>query len=154
MPSPPLVGPPRTPADWAAYYDLRYTVLRQPWQQPRGSERCAEDELPGTVHALLLAPATDAAGPRALAVGMLQLGSPKQGQIRFMAVAPQAAGRGLGSRVMDYLEQQARAAGLLEIILHSRESAVDFYKRHGYTVEAPSHTLFGTIPHFLMRKRL
>jgi ribosomal protein S18 acetylase RimI-like enzyme len=146
------IQPPRTPAEWAAYYQLRYAVLRQPWQQPSGSERVPADEEPGTVHALLLA--AGASTPTALAVGMLQPAAAQQGQIRFMAVAPEAAGQGLGQQVVAYLEAQARAAGLSEIVLHSRETVVGFYQKLGYAVVEPSHTLFGVLPHFLMRKRL
>ena len=143
---------PRTPAEWAAYYHLRYVVLRQPWQQPPGSERVAADEEPGTVHALMLAE-TDGP-PTALAVGMLQPTGHGQGQIRFMAVAPEAAGQGLGQCVVAYLEAQARAGGLREIVLHSREAAVGFYEKLGYAVVGPSHLLFDKIQHFLMRKQL
>ncbi|WP_310398122.1 GNAT family N-acetyltransferase [Hymenobacter sp.] len=154
MPSPAQVPPPRTPAEWAAYYQLRYAVLRQPWQQPPGSERCPADDEPTTVHALLLAEEGPNEAPVALAVGMLQRTDAHRGQIRFMAVAPHAAGTGLGRRVLEHLEAQARAAGLAEILLHARESAVGFYTRLGYAVVGPSHTLFGVIPHFLMRKQL
>jgi ribosomal protein S18 acetylase RimI-like enzyme len=71
-----------------------------------------------------------------------------------MAVAPEAAGMGLGRHIMAYLEAQGRTTGLTEIILHSREGAVGFYQRLGYVVVEPSQTLFGVIPHFLMRKQL
>lgn len=142
------------PAEWAAYYQLRYAVLRQPWQQPPGSERVPADDEPGTIHALLLAPAEFGTPPIALAVGMLQPTAAQQGQIRFMAVAPEAAGQGLGQQVVAYLEAQARAAGLIEIVLHSRQTAVGFYQKLGYAVVEPSHTLFGVLPHFLMRKLL
>ena len=152
MLAPAIIALPRTPAEWAAYYALRYAVLRQPWQQPIGSERTPADDEPGTVHALLLA--TGPAAPTALAVGMLQQLDARQGQIRFMAVAPATAGQGLGSRVLVYLEAQAWAAGLAEIVLHARETAIGFYKRHGYAVVESSHTLFGVLPHFLMRKVL
>jgi ribosomal protein S18 acetylase RimI-like enzyme len=152
MVSPPPIQPPRTPAEWAAYYALRYAVLRQPWQQPAGSERVPADDEPGTIHALLLAEAAGAS--QALAVGMLQPTGHGQGQIRFMAVAPEAAGTGLGQRVVAYLEAQARAAGLREIVLHSRETAVGFYEKLGYAVVEPSHLLFDEIQHFLMRKKL
>jgi ribosomal protein S18 acetylase RimI-like enzyme len=153
MPTSAPVRSPRTPAEWEAYYQLRYAVLRQPWQQPLGSERVPADDEPGTIHALLLA--SEAAElPVALAVGMLQPTSATQGQVRFMAVAPEAAGTGLGRRIMAALEAQAQAAGLTEIVLHSREAAVGFYQRLGYAVVEPSHTLFGVIPHFLMLKQL
>jgi ribosomal protein S18 acetylase RimI-like enzyme len=128
-------------------------VLRQPWQQPPGSERVPADDEPSTVHALLLANEA-AEAPVALAVGMLQPTSAQQGQIRFMAVAPEATGRGLGRVVVAYLEAQARAADIKEIVLHSREAAVLFYEKLGYAVVEPSHLLFGVIPHFLMRKQL
>ncbi|MCC3153235.1 GNAT family N-acetyltransferase [Hymenobacter sp. BT770] len=153
MPQPTAVHPPRTPAEWEAYYQLRYAVLRQPWQQPLGSERVPADDEPGTIHALLLADEA-AEPPVALAVGMLQPTGAHQGQVRFMAVAPQAVGTGLGRQIMAALENQAQAAGLTEIVLHSREAAVGFYQRLGYAVVEPSHTLFGVIPHFLMRKQL
>ncbi|MDB5268672.1 MAG: hypothetical protein JWP58_1712 [Hymenobacter sp.] len=146
------IQPPRTPAEWAAYYALRYAVLRQPWQQPLGSERVPADDEPGTIHALLLAETTGQ--PIALVVGMLQPTGNEQGQIRFMAVAPEAAGQGLGQRMVAYLEAQARGAGLREIVLHSREKAVGFYEKLGYTVVEPSHLLFDEIQHFLMRKQL
>ena len=55
---------------------------------------------------------------------------------------------------MHYLEAQARAAGLHEIVLHARHNAVPFYQRLGYAVVEPSYTLFGAIPHFLMTKTL
>ena len=151
MSSTAVLHAPRTPAEWAAYYQLRYAVLRQPWQQPPGSERIAADDEPGTIHALLLA--ETAGPPEALAVGMLQPTGPAQGQIRFMAVAPEVAGTGLGQRVMAYLEEQARLAGIREIVLHSREAAVGFYEKLGYAVVKPSHLLFGEIQHFLMRKQ-
>jgi ribosomal protein S18 acetylase RimI-like enzyme len=143
---------PRTPAEWAAYYALRYAVLRQPWQQPLGSERVPADDESDTIHALLLA--ETAGPPAALAVGMLQPSGDGQGQIRFMAVTPEAAGQGLGQRVVAYLEAQARAVGLREIVLHSREKAVGFYEKLGYAVVGPSHLLFNEIQHFLMRKQL
>lgn len=140
---------PHTPADWAAYYRLRYEVLRQPWQQPEGSERADDDDAPTTTHALLRA-----LDGTALGVGRLHPASATQGQVRFMAVAPAGQGRGAGRQVLEYLEEAARRQGLTEIVLHARENAVPFYQRLGYGVVAPSHTLFGTIPHFLMRKDL
>ncbi|WP_201977169.1 GNAT family N-acetyltransferase [Hymenobacter rubidus] len=150
---PVAIRPPHTPAEWAAYYQLRYDVLRRPWQQPPGSERVPADDEATTIHALVLA-TREGENPVALAVGMLQPTGAHQGQVRFMAVAPTATGTGLGRQLMAYLEAQALAAGLTEMVLHSRETAVGFYQRLGYAVVAPSHTLFGVIPHFLMRKQL
>lgn len=144
-----LIISPGTPAEWAAYYRLRYEVLRQPWQQPEGSERADDDFAPGITHALLPAPEGYAVG-----VGRLHASGPAQGQVRFMAVQPAWQGRGVGRQVLEFLEAAARQQGLREVVLQAREAAVPFYQRLGYTVVAPSHTLFGSIPHFLMRKEL
>jgi len=144
-----LIQPPTSPAEWAAYYELRYTVLRQPWGQPRGSERAADDEATTTVHALALGP-----DGQALAVGRLHPSSATEGQVRFMAVTPNSQRQGLGRKVLAYLEEKARHAGLSSISLHAREGAVPFYESLGYAVVEPSHLLFGQIPHFLMRKSL
>ncbi|WP_045687056.1 GNAT family N-acetyltransferase [Hymenobacter sp. AT01-02] len=144
----PVIAP-HTPDEWAAYYRLRYEVLRQPWGQPAGSEHADDDAAPTTTHALLLSPEG-----HAMAVGRLHPASPTQGQVRFMAVAPHQQGQGLGRQVLTYLEAAARTQGLEEVVLHSRQNAVPFYQRLGYAVVAPSHILFGTIPHFLMRKSL
>ena len=140
---------PRTPAEFAAYYRLRYEVLRQPWGQPEGSERADDDQAPTTVHALL----TTADG-RAAGVARLSPAEPGQAQVRYMAVAPDFQGRGAGRQLLEYLEAEARRLGFTECVLHAREAAVPFYARLGYAVVAPSHTLFGSIPHFLMRKSL
>lgn len=140
---------PRTPAEFAAYYRLRYEVLRQPWQQPAGSERAPDDDAPTTVHAMLTAPDGRVAG-----VGRLSPAGPRQAQVRYMAVAPEWQGHGVGRQLLEYLEAKACRQGFAECVLHAREAAVPFYERLGYAVVAPSHVLFGVIPHFLMRKAL
>jgi ribosomal protein S18 acetylase RimI-like enzyme len=146
---PAAVEPPQHPADWTAYYQLRYRVLRQPWGQPLGSERVPDDEAPTTTHALWRAPDGGVAG-----VARLSPSGPGQGQIRFMAVDPTWQGHGVGRQLLEYLEAAARQQGLTAIELHARDNAVGFYQQLGYSVVEPSHTLFGVIPHFLMRKLL
>ncbi|SHJ68706.1 Predicted N-acyltransferase, GNAT family [Hymenobacter daecheongensis DSM 21074] len=144
-----LLAPPRSPADFAAYYHLRYQVLRQPWNQPEGSERADDDDAPTTRHLMLHTPDGQLAG-----VGRLSPGGPAQAQVRFMAVAPAWQGHGVGRQLLEALEAEARRQGFAECVLHAREAAVPFYTRLGYAVVAPSHTLFGSIRHFLMRKAL
>ncbi len=51
-----ILQSPRSPSEWDAYFDLRWRILRQPWGQPRGSERDSEDD--SAFHLLLV----DAAG--------------------------------------------------------------------------------------------
>jgi predicted GNAT family N-acyltransferase len=121
-------------------------VLRAPWGAPRGAER---DELEDSAdHAVIWGDAGEA-----LAVGRLHLNSPDEAQIRYMAVAPAARGRGLGRLVVEHLERVARARRAASVVLNARREATGFYERLGYVVVGPAPT-FMSIPHFRMRKEL
>ena len=65
---------PASQTDFEKYYNLRYEVLRAPWQQPRGTELAADD--PTAFHALLLDDTGEAAG-----VCRLHLETPEEGQL-------------------------------------------------------------------------
>jgi len=132
-------------AEFERYFDLRWRVLRAPWQQPQGSER--DDREDESIH--LMVRAEDG---EALAVGRLHLNSPTEAQVRFMAVDPRAQGRGLGSMVLRALEERAQKAGARHLVLNARESAQRFYEQHGYRVEGPAERLFGGVDHWRMRK--
>lgn len=137
---------PATEAQWQAYYQLRYLVLRAPWQQPPGSER---DEFELQAHHRMI---INAAG-EVLAVGRLHLVSADTAQVRYMAVAEAARGSGLGAVMLQALEQQAVAIGVQQVILNARDSAVVFYKKSGYQLGPEQPPLFG-IAHWQMHKAL
>ena len=139
---------PAAESEWASYFDLRWRLLRQPWNQPRGSEK--DDSDAASYHLMLRAPDT---GP-ALAVGRLHVNSPREAQVRFMAVDPAWQGKGLGGRILAGLEARARDLGCDEIVLNARENAIAFYIRHGYAVEREADTLFGVVRHVRMRRRI
>src|SRR5437660_7061150 len=134
----PVLRSPCSSADWKTYFDLRWRVLRQPWGQPRGSERDPEDK--SAFHLLLM----DAAG-KALACGRLHRTAPGEAQVRYMAVAENARGCGYGSRILDALEAEARAIGARKIVLNARDKAVEFYRKRGYDIIGDAETLFGVI---------
>lgn len=138
---------PASPGEREQYYDLRWRILRAPWDQPRGSER---DEFEATsVHLALWDRCGDVA-----AVGRLHLNSPAEAQVRFMAVEPAWARLGLGSRILGELEARARDVGAESVVLNARDQAVAFYRRHGYTAIRDADTLFGAVAHVRMAKRL
>lgn len=74
-------------------------------------------------------------------------------QLRQMAVATFCQGKGLGRELLAYAEQTALQNHFEYIYLHARKTAVDFYKKQGYTVEGDQFTEVG-IPHFEMIKKL
>ncbi|WP_337866877.1 GNAT family N-acetyltransferase [Ignavibacterium sp.] len=139
-----IVKSPQTRDEFFKYYDLRWRILRAPWNQPKGSE---QDELEG--QAIHIVAVED---EKIVGCGRAHFNTADEAQIRYMAVENQWQGKGVGKLILDELENRVIEKGAKKIILHARESVVKFYEKNGYKIVKPSHTLFGSIPHFLMEK--
>jgi N-acetylglutamate synthase-like GNAT family acetyltransferase len=137
---------PKTSAEWEAYYELRWRILRAPWQ-PDGCDRDETDDT--SIHRMVVRE-----DGKVLAVGRLHRLDQDSGQIRYMAVESGCERRGYGTLVLGALEGAAAEIGLEKIILHARERAVAFYEHHGYAIIEPSFLLFDEIQHYLMTKNL
>lgn len=137
---------PQSDSEWEAYYFLRWSILRQPWGQPRGSER--DDDEDSAVHRCALVNGT------IVGVGRLHFLSRSQGQIRYMATQPNNRNRGVGRAILSDLEQVAVDAGASEIVLNARESYLDFYMNMGYTAVGIGPTLYNVVKHRRMLKSL
>jgi thioesterase domain-containing protein len=143
---------PTTCREFEAYYQFRWQLLRKAWSQPKGSE---QDELEGQAHHRMILGEVEVDGELpVLAVGRLHKTHQHQAQIRFMAVANDQQGQGLGRRIVEALEQEASRQGVKTITLKARENAVHFYQRLGYVNQGLSHTLYGVIKHFTLVKTL
>lgn len=136
---------PKTQEEWDVYYDLRYRVLREPLDQPRGSEKNEGDET-GEHFALFEDDVIKA-------IARLDHSGENIGQVRFVAVDQSLQGKGYGRMIMEATEKRSVERGDHTMILHARDYAVDFYLKLGYTLIEPSHKLFGVLQHFLMEKR-
>ncbi len=141
-----VIRSPETAQDFMRYYDLRYRILRKPWRKPKGSEK---DKTDGVALHLM---AFD--GDRVVGVGRLHSNNDEESQIRYMAVDDDYKGRGIGTKMLKALEREAVKRHAKSIVLDARQSAVKFYKKHGYKVICPAHTLFGEIAHLRMEKKL
>jgi predicted GNAT family N-acyltransferase len=138
---------PASPGEFQQYYELRWKILRAPWNQPRGSERDSRDT--DSTH-LMMIDNRDVA----VAVGRLHFNSIREAQVRYMAVAVRQQRRGFGRRILQALEQKAATLGAACIVLDAREAALGFYARQGYSAEGPGHMLYNCISHIRMRKTL
>jgi len=137
---------PQTDSEWKAYYALRFNVLREPWNQPLGSEVLSDEDQ--AIHAIAVE------GEEVLGVARMHESAEKQGQVRCVAIATAAQGKGIGKAIMAYLEDQAKTKVWTEIVLEARENAVPFYHAIGYSIVAESYLLFGEIQHYRMSKTL
>jgi GNAT superfamily N-acetyltransferase len=138
---------PVTAEDLSHYYGLRWRILRKPWAQPPGSERDEFEDR--SIHLMVRGP-----DGTPLGVARLHFSTARRAHVRYMAVEERHRGRGIGTWLLRALEERARIAGATVIVLNARESAAGFYRRHGYRKLGPAHTLFGTIRHIRMQKRL
>ena len=140
---------------------LRYKILRLPWNQPietatdnlelKSVNAYIENEALPTV---AQGQALRQAGKEIIACGRLQENDGKIGQIRFMAVSDDYQGKGLGKLIVIALEKSAKELHLKTIELQARDNAVDFYKNCGYTIKEKSFLMWDQIQHFLMQKTL
>lgn len=137
---------PQSDEEFEKYYDLRWRILRQPWGQPKGSEK---DELENkSFHIMVLE------GDRLIGVGRGHFNTGSQYQIRYMAVDENWRRKGVGTMILSRLQEQAARGGAGRIVLNAREGAVEFYEKRGFKIIEQAHTLFGCIRHFKMVKEL
>ena len=137
---------PKSESEIENYFKIRFKELRKPWGKPLGSEKDSiEDEC---IHRMLVR------GDEYIGVARLQYNNESQAQIKYMAVKQEYQKQGFGKMLILDIEEIAKNDGIKEIILQSREVAIQFYKSLGYRIEKKTHLLFGNIQHFLMRKYL
>ncbi len=89
-----------------------------------------------------------------IGVCRLQMNSDSIAQLRFMAVMENKQGAGIGKKLISYAEEKARQQGATTVILQSREIALEFYKKCGYSVKEKSFLMWNEIQHYLMEKKL
>ena len=138
---------PQNQQEFDAYFNLRWRILRAPWNQPEGSEK---DEIEDQCHHIIAYDESNTA----VGVGRLQFNSEDEAQVRYMAVEPRHASQGVGKIIIDALEKHAAEKNRTCIILNAREPVVGFYEKIGYKVIEKSYVLFDCIQHYKMHKSL
>ena len=140
-----IVRPPKTPEEYERYRDLRWRILRAPYNQPKITE---QDDA-GTKDYPIMVCEVDGFP---IGVGRTHFLSEDEAQIRSISVEEEWKGKGIGSIVLKELEKIVTAKGAKRIIIHARNNAIEFYQKNGYKSVEPSYTLFMEIEHTLMEK--
>lgn len=137
---------PISESDYNKYYELRWRILRKPWNQPKGSE--INDRDTDAYHIMA------EVGDEVIGVGCIHKIEDNIGRIRFMGVDDNYQKRGVGKKMMAILEDYAREQKWQKVRLWAREIAWDFYLNLGYKIIADGELLFGVIKHKIMEKEL
>lgn len=138
--------------DLAAALAIREVVFIEEQQVPADIER--DDEDPTAFHVLAFVDG------HAIGTGRLvERREPPEGEagrwghVGRMAVLVSHRKQGIGRRILEALEAEARARGLDGLVLHAQVYAHGFYKKMGYEDWGTIFEEAG-IPHIQMRKRL
>ncbi len=136
---------PKNPEEWSQYFELRFKVLREPWNQPEGSELLPDDD--SAIHLIAI--------ENNQIIGAARMHYEENyAQIRCVAIDPAFQSKGIGKQLMLSLEKIAKKNDYSKILLEARDNAIPFYEKIGYKITKMSYLLFGTIPHFTLTKSI
>ena len=138
---------PQTAEEFKKYYFLRWEVLRKPLGRVLGYEADTLNE--EGVHAFIITPAGEV-----IATGRIYLENKNIARARSMAVHPSWQRKGLGAKILDFLENSALQLKCRQIVLNARFNAKSFYEANGYTCTGISTLEWGYYKHFEMIKNL
>jgi N-acetylglutamate synthase-like GNAT family acetyltransferase len=141
-----IIRSPNSDRELEAMYDLRWRVLREPWNQPRDSEKDEMEEESFRFIVIL--------DNKIVATARFHKNNESEGQIRYLAVEEEYRRQGIALKLMYYIEGLAIKLRISSIILNARQTAQDLFKKLEYKILKEGHLLFGEIPHFVMWKKL
>ncbi len=137
---------PTSKDEFNKYLILRWRLLRFPWGGKKGSEI---DDMEGvSIHRAI----KDRKG-QLVAVGRIHFIN-QNAQIRYMAVQNSHRKKGLGTKLILELEKIALINKIKMVFLNSRENAIEFYRKNGYSTICETDSSFGNIIHYRMEKNL
>jgi N-acetylglutamate synthase-like GNAT family acetyltransferase len=139
---------PTTRDELKAYYELRHHVLREPWGQPRGSEK--DDYEPISQHFMAIDPANQ------IPVGVVKLfeKSPGVGWFSHLAVKSEFQRKGIGKQLVAVVEEAARRQGHHILGCMSRLNTTAYFEKLGFKVTGLPANYFGTTQVVWMEKTL
>jgi N-acetylglutamate synthase-like GNAT family acetyltransferase len=141
-----IIKIPKTREDFKAYYGLRYHVLREPWGQPKGTEK--DDYEPISQHFMAV---DDQNGE---VVGAVKLFEKETGVGQFsqMAVAQNRQRQGIGRILMDTVEAAAHDKGYKVLGIYTHLNSTGFYEKYGFIIKGLPTKIFGTTQLVWMEK--
>jgi len=142
-----IIRPPQTTEEFQRYRELRWKILRAPHNQPKITE---QDDADTKDYPIMVCEVDGIP----IGVGRAHFISEGEAQIRSISVEQEWEGKGIGSIVLKELEKIVSEKGARRIIIHARNSAIEYYKKNGYNEVEPSYKLFGEIEHTLVEKKI
>ena len=89
-----------------------------------------------------------------IACGRLHFNNAYEAQIRYMAIDEHYQRKGIGVKVIELLEAEAKKKQINKIVLNARNHVIEFYKKSGYKAVRKYEGSDTGIPHTTMEKIL
>ncbi|MBD3214127.1 MAG: GNAT family N-acetyltransferase [Candidatus Lokiarchaeota archaeon] len=142
----------RQPCDKQEYeemYELRYKVLREPWNQPKGTEKDKLDLKDDGVYPFIALKNNDIVG-----TARFHRDNEHEGQIRYLAVKKEYRGQGIAKNLLDHIEWYAISLGIPYLKLNARKNVQELFEKLNYKEVAEGPTLFKKIERSVMGKQI
>lgn len=139
-----IIRSPITSDEWLKYDDFRWEILRKPLKL---SHIPLKDTLEDISTHMMALDDQD----KVIACGRVHMNNINEAQIRYMGVSLEHRRIGLGSKMIDKLEDIAKTKGAKKIVLNARAEAIKFYESLGYIETGPYESDI-KIPHSSMEK--
>ncbi len=146
MEEPLIIQRPLSKEDYSFMYDLRWRVLRKPWNQPRGSEK---DDLENDSYPFIVI-----LNNKIVATARFHKNSEKEGQIRYIAVEKEYRKKRIATKLIRYIEGFAISLGVSSIMLNARKTAKELFTKLDYVIIGEGPLLFDEIEHYVMCKKV
>jgi len=140
-----IIRQPKTKKEFELMYDLRWKILRKPWNQPKGSEN---DEFESVAY-----PFIALFQDKVVGTARFHKVNESFGQIQYLAVEEPFRGKGIGAKLLEAIHLTAMNQLLKFIILNANETALQFFEKMGYKAIADGPLLFGEIKHKKMVRK-
>lgn len=139
---------PKNMEEFKAYYLLRYQVLREPWGQPKGTEK--DDYEPISKHFMAIDDETNNV------VGAVKYfeKEPGVGWFSHLAVAEKCQRQGIGKLLVKTVEDAVRDDGYEILGVMSRLTSTEYFKKFGYQIKGLPLHYFGTTQVVWMEKKI
>ena len=141
-----IIKEPVSQNEFNEYYNIRWKILREPLG---GSLNSTKDDLENASYHLIALINDEIIG-----IGRIHEVNDTQCQIRYMGVVKKYQKSNVGTMLLNNLELYAKKKNKKYIILHARETALNFYIKNRYKIVEKSHLLLGKIQHYLMKKEM
>ena len=128
-------------------YDLfRWEILRKPIGK---SIESLKDEYEDSSYHLI-----GVINNKIIACGRLHFNSDNEAQIRYMAIDENFQRKGIGVKIIELLEAEAKKKQINKIVLNARNHVIKFYAKSGYRAVRKYEGSDTGIPHTTMEKIL